>query len=89
MRTVLLIVIDILVVIGLLLLARLFVVFFKPLAISPIATPLVSFTEPLVLPLKLTRVATPFQGFFEFNTAVTVLIILVVDYLLATVRRNT
>lgn len=80
--------IDVLFVIALALLVRLFMSFFEPLMATSLYRPLIGLTNPLVLPLGIARIATPFKGFFEVNAAVTILAIMVVEYLLAVVRRN-
>lgn len=87
-RTMMTIAIDVLFLIALALLVRLFMSFFQPLRATALYGPLVGLTDPLVLPLGIARIATPFRGFFEVNAAVTILAILVVEYLLAVVRRN-
>lgn len=81
--------IDVLFIIALALLVRIVMSFFEPLAATPFYKPLAATTRPLVLPLGIGGIKTPFKGVFEVNAAVTIVAILVVEYLLGTVRRNT
>ncbi len=88
-RLVLTLIMNLLIVFGLLLLIRLFLVFFLPLHSVAIYKPLVSLTNPLVLPLQFSNIPTSFRGSFEVNTTISLLAILVVEYLMSVVRRNT
>lgn len=83
------IVIDVIFLIGVALLVRIVMSFFAPLTALPFYQPLAELTRPLVLPLGIESIRTPFRGFFDVNGAATILAILVVEYLLGTVRRNT
>jgi len=88
-RLALLLVMNLLFVFCLLLVVRLFLLLFHPLSTLPVYKPLTALTAPLVLPAGMSNIPSQFNGFFEVNAAVTILLILVLEYLLGTVRRNT
>lgn len=88
-RMALLVIMNVLLAVGLILVARLAMAFFRPLRAAPIFPPLAALSDPLVLPVKIAAIKTPFGGLFEVTAAATILIILVLEYVLGVVRRNT
>lgn len=85
-RTVLTVAVDILIVIAIALVVRLLVLFFGQIAHQGWAQAYAALTAKLVLPLGLSNVKTPYGGTFDVNTAVTVILVLVAEWVLSAVR---
>lgn len=85
-RSFLTVIMDILVVIAVLQVARLVVVFFGRLASQGWAQLLVTITDPMTLPLGLSAIKTPYGGVFDVNAAATVVALLVVEWVLSIAR---
>ena len=77
---------NVLLVLALVLLLRVVVEFFGALAAHSAGRALVALTDPLHLPLGLTAPRTPYGGVLDSDAAVTILAILLVEWLLSVVR---
>jgi uncharacterized membrane protein YkvA (DUF1232 family) len=73
-------------IVAVLLAARLVVVFFGGLSSQGWAQAIVSITNYLVIPFGIHPIKTPYGGYFDVNAAATVVIILVAETFLSTVR---
>jgi len=85
-RTVLTVAVDVLIVIAIALAIRLFVLFSGQIAHQGWAQAYSALTARLVLPLGLPAVKTPYGGVFDVNTAVTIVVVLLAEWGLTTVR---
>jgi len=85
-RTFITVVMDILVVLAIVLTATLVVVFFGQLAVQPWARSLVALTRPLIIPFGIAPIKTPYGGIFSVNIALTIVVLLVVEWVLSAVR---
>ena len=79
-------VMNALLVLAVLLLLRFVVEFFGALAASDAGRVLVALTDVLHVPLGLTAPRTPYGGVFDSDAAVTILLLLFVEWLLSVVR---
>ena len=86
LRTLITIVMDLLVVVAIALTARLCVVFFGQLMAQGWGKTIVTLTAPLVIPFGVAAIKTPYGGWFQVNTALTIVVVLVVEWLLSGVR---
>ncbi len=80
------VVMDLLVVVAIVLTARLCVVFFGQLAAQGWGKSIVALTGPLVIPFGVAAIKTPYGGSFEVATALTVVVVLVVEWMLSGIR---
>ncbi len=85
-RTIITIIMDVLVVIAVALTARLVVVFFGQLSAQAWAQSVIAITAPLVIPFGVDPIKTPYGGFFEVTTALTIVVVLAVEWLLSGIR---
>lgn len=85
-RTLVTVVMDILVIVAVILVVHLVIVFFGQLAAQPWAKSVVDVTGRAILPLGIAGVRTPYGGVFDVNAAVTVLILLGIEWVLGGVR---
>lgn len=85
-RTYLTIAMNVLFFLAVALTTRVAVEFFGTLAMASLGTAIVAATEYLVLPLGLTAPRTPYGGVFDTDAAVTVVVLLLVEWLLSLVR---
>jgi len=85
-KTLITVVMDILVVIAAVLTATLVIVFFGQLASQPWAHSLVALTKPLIIPFGIAPIKTPYGGIFSVNIALTVVVLLAVEWVLSEVR---
>jgi uncharacterized protein YggT (Ycf19 family) len=85
-RTLITIVMDILVVIAIALTVRLVVLFFGQLAAQGWAQTVIALTKPLVIPFGVSAIKTPYGGVFDVNAALTVVVVLGIEWLLSGVR---
>lgn len=86
LRTILTIVMDVLVAVAIALTLRIIVLFFGQLAVQPWARAIVNFTSILVLPLGMHPIKTPYGGIFDVNAAITIVIVLVAEWVLSVIR---
>jgi hypothetical protein len=87
-RSLLLIVMDLLWVVAVLDVIRLVVAFFGRLASSGIGAGFLDLSVYLVVPFGLSDPATPYGGVFELDTAATVVLLLLVEWIVSIVRRR-
>lgn len=87
-RTLITVVMDLLIIVALALVARLVVVFFDQLATADIGKAIASLTAPLVLPLGIEPIETPYGGVFDVNALVTLLGLLAVEWVLSLLRKD-
>ena len=80
------IIMDLLVVVAIALTARLCVVFFGQLMAQDWAKTIVALTNPLVIPFGVDAIKTPYGGFFQVNTALTIVVVLLAEWLLSAIR---
>lgn len=85
-RTLLTIIMDILVVIAVALTIRLVVLFFGQLASQGWAEAVVALTDPLVIPLGIEPIKTPYGGVFDAEAGITVVVLLVLEWVLSVIR---
>jgi len=85
-RTVILVIMDLIVVLAVLLTARIVVEFFGVLASQGWAEALVSLTEPLAGFGIGSEVKTPYGGVFDVPATIVVIVLLAVEWLLGVVR---
>jgi hypothetical protein len=85
-RLLITIIMDLFVVVAIVLTARLCVVFFGQLAAQGWGKSIVALTGPLVIPFGVSAIKTPYGGRFEVATALTVVVVLVVEWVLSGVR---
>lgn len=87
LRNILLVLMDLLIVIALLLVARLVVEFFGVLASQSWSRIVLALSKPFVLPFGVKAIATPYGGFFDANAALSVLAFLFVEWAVSLARR--
>lgn len=85
-RTLITVVMDILVVVAVVLTAALVVVFFRQLAVQPWGRSLVALTRPLIIPFGVSPIKTPYGGIFSVNLALTIVVLLVLEWVLSGIR---
>lgn len=85
-RTLITIVMDLFVVVAIALTARLCIVFFGQLAAQGWGKTVIALTSPLTIPFGVAAIKTPYGGQFEVNVALTVVVVLVVEWVLSGVR---
>jgi hypothetical protein len=85
-RTLITIIMDLFIVVAIALTARLCIVFFGQLAAQGWGKSLIALTGPLVIPFGVAAIKTPYGGGFEVNTALTVVVVLLIDWVLSSIR---
>lgn len=85
-RTFITIVMDLFVVVAIALTARLCVVFFGQLAAQGWGQIVIALTNPLVIPFGVAAIKTPYGGSFEVNTALTIVVVLLAEWVLSGIR---
>jgi hypothetical protein len=88
LRSVLLVFMDGLFILAVIDVARLVVRFFGELGGSEVGVQLVRLTEWLVIPFGMDVVRSPYGGVFDWNAALTVGILIVIEVVLGLVRRR-
>jgi hypothetical protein len=78
---------NLLLVVAALLLARVIIEFFGHLGTVALATETMRLTGPLVLPVGLGRIVSPYRGVFDLDAAATLGIVLAFEWVVAFVRR--
>lgn len=86
LRMIVTIAMDVLVVVAVALTIRLCVVFFGQLEQQGWGQLVIALTNPIVIPFGVLAIKTPYGGFFEVNTALTVVVVLLVEWILSSVR---
>lgn len=87
-RTLLLIAMNILIAIAVLLTVRLGVAFFGQFAGQVWGKAILAFSKPVVIPFGLHPIKTPYGGVFELNTALSVAVYLLVEWVVSGVRER-
>lgn len=85
-RTLLTILMDVLVVLAIAVTLRLIVAFFGTLASQGWGEAVLALTKPIVLPLGIRTINTPYGGVFDADAGVTVLLMLVAEWVLSLIR---
>jgi hypothetical protein len=85
-RTLITIVMDLFIVVAIVLTARLCVMFFGQLAAQGWGKSIVALTAPLVIPFGVAAIKTPYGGSFQVETALTIVVVLVVEWVLSGIR---
>lgn len=85
-RSLLTVIMDLLVVVAVADVIRLVIMFFGELAAQPWAQTIIAVTDVLVLPLGMESIKTPYGGVFDVNAAITVVVLLIAEWLLSVVR---
>lgn len=87
-RTLITIVMDLFVVVAIALTARLCVVFFGQLAAQAWGKTIIALTNPLVIPFGVSAIKTPYGGSFEVATALTIVVVLLLEWMLSGIRNR-
>ena len=87
-RTLITIIMDLFVVVAIALTIRLVVVFFGQLAAQSWGKTVIALTSPLVIPFGVTAIKTPYGGSFQVVTALTILVVLLIEWLLSGIRNR-
>jgi hypothetical protein len=77
---------DLFVVVAIALTARLCIVFFGQLAAQGWGKTVIALTSPLVIPFGVSAIKTPYGGAFEVITALTIAVVLLVEWVLSGIR---
>jgi len=86
LRTILTIVMDVLVVIAVAEVVRLVVLFFGQLSSTGWGQVVVALTNPITIAFGVEAIKTPYGGVFDVNTALTIVVVLGLEFLLSLVR---
>lgn len=87
-RTAVTVLMDLFVAVAVVSLTHLVVTFFGAASSTSWGAALLRLTRYAVLPLGVPGVATPYAGMFDVNAAITVLVLLGLEWVLGLVRRN-
>lgn len=85
-RTFITVIMDILVVLAIAETVRLVVSFFGQLARQGWAETVIALTNPLTIPFGFEAIKTPYGGVFDVNGALTIVALLVVEWVLSVIR---
>jgi hypothetical protein len=85
-RTLLTVAMNVLIFVAIALTVRLVVMFFGQIASLDWAKSIVSITNLLVIPFGVEPIKTPYGGVFDANAALTILVVLVVEWVLSLAR---
>lgn len=85
-RTLVTIVMDILVVLAVLVTAAVVVAFFGQLASQHWGKTILALSKPLIIPFGIAPIKTPYGGVFAINAALTVLVLLGIEWILSGIR---
>lgn len=85
-RTLVAFAMNVLFVVAIVLTGRIVVEFFGALAMTAAGQAIVELTEWFVLPLGITAARTPYGGVFDADAAVTVVVVLLAEWVLSIVR---
>jgi hypothetical protein len=86
LRTLITIVMDLFVIVAIALTVRLCIVFFGQLAAQGWGKTVIALTSPLVIPFGVSAIKTPYGGSFEVITALTIAVVLLVEWVLSGIR---
>jgi len=86
LRTVFTVIMDVLVVVAIAVTVRVVVLFFGTLAAQGWAEAIVAITDPVIIPFGVDAIKTPYGGVFDVNAALTVAVVLVLEWLLSLFR---
>jgi hypothetical protein len=86
LRTFITIIMDLLVVVAIALTVRLVVVFFGQLAAQGWGQTIIALTNPLVVPFGVAAIKTPYGGWFGVSAALTIVVVLLAEWVLSGVR---
>ena len=86
LRTLLTVVMNLLIIVAIALTARLIVMFFGVIAAQEWAKTIVSVTSLLVIPFGIEPIKTPYGGVFDANAALTILVVLIAEWVLSLAR---
>jgi hypothetical protein len=86
LRTLLTVVMNVLIVVAIALTVRLVVMFFGQIASQDWAKTIVSITSLIVIPFGIEPIKTPYGGVFDANAALTILVVLVAEWVLSLAR---
>ncbi|MDZ4169046.1 MAG: hypothetical protein U1E26_05270 [Coriobacteriia bacterium] len=86
LRTILTIVMDLLIVVAIALTARMVISFFGTLAATQWGELILTITDRFVLPLGIEPIKTPYGGVFDITAAITIGVLLLVEWLLSVAR---
>jgi len=85
-RMVFTVLMNVLVVLAIALTVRLVVLFFGQLSAQGWGEAVIAITDPIVLPVGLEPIKTPYGGVFDVAAAVTVIVLLAAEWLLSVLR---
>jgi hypothetical protein len=85
-RTLITVAIDLFIVVAIALTARLCIVFFGQLAAQDWGKTVIALTDRLVIPFGVSAIKTPYGGRFEVTAALTIVAILLVEWLLSSIH---
>lgn len=85
-RTFVTVVMDVLVVLAIVLTVGLVVAFFGQLAAQPWGRSVLALCKPLVIPFGISPIRTPYGGVFSVNAALTIVVLLAVEWVLSGIR---
>jgi hypothetical protein len=85
-RSTLTVVMNVLFVLALAVTTRIVVEFFGALAMTTLGDAVVTATEFFVLPLELGGPRTPYGGYFDLDAALTVVVLMLLEWMLSIVR---
>jgi uncharacterized protein YggT (Ycf19 family) len=77
---------DVLIALAIALTVRMVVEFFGALSAQGWGQAIIALTDPLTLPLGMEAIKTPYGGFFDVNAAITVVLLLLLEWVLSVVR---
>lgn len=87
-RTLITVAMDILVIVAVCVTIGIVVRFFGTLASTTVGASYLRFADVLRLPVGFESIPTPYGGFFDVNAAVTVAIVLLIEWALSVARRR-
>jgi uncharacterized protein YggT (Ycf19 family) len=87
-RTLITIVMDLFIVVAVAMTIRLCIVFFGQLAAQGWGKAIVALTHPLLIPFGVADIKTPYGGVFEVSTALTIVAVLLLEWMLSGIRNR-
>ncbi|HET6352542.1 MAG TPA: hypothetical protein VFG89_10510 [Coriobacteriia bacterium] len=84
--TIFTIVMDLLVIVAIAVTCRLVVSFFGVLAAGTVGKVILAFTDPVTIPLGMDAIKTPYGGIFDVDAGLTIVILLLAEWVLSLVR---
>jgi len=82
------IVMDVFVIVAIVLTVRLCVAFFGQLSAQEWGKTILALTEKLIVPFGVSPIKTPYGGRFEVTTALTIAVVLLVEWVLSGIRER-